>query len=189
VSAAAVAGMGSGLGWPKVIDFQKAGIKVGLSLDSMPFAGAADFFALMKITRLAENVVHNDGYALPYRDLLRTATVEGAQSLGLGDRTGSLAPGNRADLIMIDTRSLNLSPFGLVDHMIVDAVQPSNVDTVVVDGRILKRHGRLTSIDVEGLIDAATAASEDLLSHGKWELGEQHINCLELQRLTAGEAP
>ena len=50
---------------------------------------------------------------------------------------------------MVDTRAINLGVFGDPAHMLVTAAEPSNVDTVVVDGRILKRHGKLTAFDVE----------------------------------------
>ena len=65
--------------------------------------------------------------------------------MGIGDQIGSLKAGKRADLIMVSTRGINLGVFGDPAHMLVTAAEPANVDTVVVDGRILKRNGKLTA--------------------------------------------
>ena len=65
----------------------------------------------------------------------------------MDDRIGSLKPGTRADLIMIDTRAVNIGIFTEPAHMIVEAAKPSNVYTVMIDGRILKQRGRLTAMD------------------------------------------
>ena len=59
--------------------------------------------------------------------------IEGARSMGVGDRVGSLKAGKRADIIMVDTRAPNIGIFGDPAHMIVTAAQTSNVDTVVID--------------------------------------------------------
>src|SRR5439155_959781 len=80
------------------------------------------------------------------------AKIEGARSMGVDERVGSLKAGKRADLIMVNTREVNLGVFSEPAHMLVEAAQPSNVDTVMVDGRILKRRGRLTAVDVEQVV-------------------------------------
>jgi 5-methylthioadenosine/S-adenosylhomocysteine deaminase len=75
------------------------------------------------------------------------ATIGGARALGLADQVGSLTPGKPADLIFVRTNDANMIPFTVPSRMIVQAAQPSNIDAVVVDGRFLKRKGKLTSID------------------------------------------
>ena len=81
---------------------------------------------------------------------------------------GSLTPGKRADLIMIDTRQVNLGVVTDPAHLIVEAAQPANVDTVVIDGRILKRDGRLTAVDVDAVITDARAALAGVLERSGW---------------------
>ena len=71
------------------------------------------------------------------RRLLELATIDGARLLGLADKIGSLTPGKRADLILIRTTDINIAPVGDPYYSIVFSGQPANVDTVVVDGRIL----------------------------------------------------
>jgi cytosine/adenosine deaminase-related metal-dependent hydrolase len=71
------------------------------------------------------------------------ATVNGAYTAGLGSRTGSLTPGKRADLVLLDARSPNLAP--VIDPVaaVTLGADVSNVDTVLVDGVVRKRGGRL----------------------------------------------
>jgi cytosine/adenosine deaminase-related metal-dependent hydrolase len=168
LSVAPVAAMRTGLGLPRILDFDRAGVKIGLSIDSTPFAGNADMFALMKLARLVENAVNHSEFAIAPRRLLEMATLEGAKTLGLDDEVGSLVPGKRADVIMVDTRHVNMAPFTYPDHMLVEAAQPANVDTVIVDGRVLKRGGRLTVVDTGELAEEANKANLAVRSRGGW---------------------
>jgi 5-methylthioadenosine/S-adenosylhomocysteine deaminase len=149
-----------GYGITRILDFADAGVTVGLSIDSTPLVGNADMFSVMKIAQNIENGRALNEFRLLPRRVLEFATIEGARSLGLADRTGSLAAGKRADLILLDTRALNMTPFTDPAYMVVDGAQPANVDTVIVDGRVLKRRGWLTCVDVPALIRAASAASD-----------------------------
>jgi 5-methylthioadenosine/S-adenosylhomocysteine deaminase len=151
-----------GFGMPITGDFLAAGVAVGLSVDTPALSGNADMFAIMKAIQNIENGRARDEFRLPARRVLELATIEGARSLGLDAEIGSLVPGKRADLIMINTRQVNLAVFSEPAHLLVEAAQPSNVDTVVVDGRILKRGGQLTSVDVTAIIDEAAAAAAAL---------------------------
>jgi len=89
-------------------------------------------------------------------------------SLGLADRIGSIAKGKRADLIMVSSRDINMGPFTDPYHMLVDSAQPWNVDTVMVDGRIVKRGGKLTAIDTVMLMTEAAKASREVRDRAKW---------------------
>ena len=100
--------------------------------------------------------------------MLELATIDGARSMGIGDSVGSLTPGKRADLIMVDTRAVNLAVLTEPAHLLVEAAQPANVDTVMIDGRIVKRGGRLTSLDVGEVVDAAARASADVRRRSGW---------------------
>ncbi|WP_405771234.1 amidohydrolase family protein [Actinacidiphila glaucinigra] len=81
---------------------------------------------------------------LDHHDVLGFATTAGAAAWGMSDRIGSLTPGKRADLILVDTRRPHLSPLNDAVTTVVLNAGPADVDTVLVDGRILKRHGKLT---------------------------------------------
>jgi 5-methylthioadenosine/S-adenosylhomocysteine deaminase len=102
------------------------------------------------------------------RKLLELATIEGARSIGMDAQIGSLSPGKRADVIMVNTRALNLAV--LADdpaHMLVEAAQPANVDTVIIDGRLLKRGGAMVGIDTADVIRGARQSIADITNRTK----------------------
>jgi len=157
-----------GFGFPPTGDFLAANIPVGLSVDTTALSGNADLFAIMKAIQNAENGRARDEFKLPARRVLELATIEGARSMGVDAQIGSLKPGKRADLIMVDTRAVNIGVFSDAAHMLVEAAQPANVDTVVVDGRILKRGGKLTATDPARITREANEALAALRKRAGW---------------------
>ncbi len=89
-----------GFGLPQTTKFLDAGIPVGLSVDTVELSGNADMFGIMKVTQNVENGIAENEFKLTARRVLQLATSEGARSMGIGDKVGSLKPGKRADLIM-----------------------------------------------------------------------------------------
>jgi 5-methylthioadenosine/S-adenosylhomocysteine deaminase len=157
-----------GFGLPPTPAFLDAGIPVGLSVDTVELVGNADMFAIMKTTQGIANGKAESEFKLSARRVLELATIEGARSMGIDDKVGSLKAGKRADLIMVSTRAANLGVFGDPAVMLVTAAQPANVDTVMVDGRILKRGGRLTHLNVERIASEAGAANAALRKRANW---------------------
>ena len=157
-----------GFGFPIAADLIAAGVTVGLSVDTTTLSGNADMFAIMKAIQNIENGRARDEFKISARRVLELATIEGARSMGMGDIIGSLTPGKRADLLMVDTRAVNLGVFTEPAHLLVEAAQPANVDTVLIDGRILKRGGRLTTLDTGEVIDAAQRAYSQLRTRSGW---------------------
>jgi cytosine/adenosine deaminase-related metal-dependent hydrolase len=96
--------------------------------------------------------------------MLELSTVDAARSLGLGDVTGSLTPGKRADLILVRVDHVGTAPFTDPTNVLALAAGPADVDTVVVDGRILKRAGRLTTVDPAAVVAATDTALRALLA-------------------------
>jgi 5-methylthioadenosine/S-adenosylhomocysteine deaminase len=161
-----------GFGMPLAAEFVAAGIPVGLSVDTPALSGNADMFAIMKAIQNIENGRALDEFKLSARRVLELATIGGARSMGLDEEIGSLTPGKRADLIMVNTRALNLGVFSEPAHMLVEAAQPANVDTVVVDGKILKRGGELVNVVATEVIDAAGAAYAAVHKRSGWSWPE-----------------
>ena len=147
--------MRTGFGFPPIGEFLNAGVLVSLSIDTPILCGHGDMFATMRGIQNIENGRKQSEFAMPARRVLQMATIDGARDLGIADRTGSLTPGKQADLILVRTTDLNMAPFTDPVRMIVQSAQPHNVDTVIVNGRILKRHGKLTTIDVERVVREA----------------------------------
>jgi cytosine/adenosine deaminase-related metal-dependent hydrolase len=162
-----------GFGFPIAAELLEAGVSVGLSVDTPALSGNADMFAIMKAIQNIENGRSQNEFKLTARRVLELATIGGARSMGLDGIVGSLTPGKRADLIMVDTRAVNLAVFTEPAHMLVEAAQPANVDTVVIDGRIVKRGGRLTALDVGEVIDEAARAFTGVRRRSGWSWPSQ----------------
>jgi 5-methylthioadenosine/S-adenosylhomocysteine deaminase len=147
-----------GYGLPQTAELLAAGIRVGLSVDTTALTGNADMFAIMKLTQGLINATAHHEFACTARQALALGTIEGARSLGLDAVTGSLTPGKRADIILVDTRHPNLGVLTDPAALLVSAAQPGNVDTVLADGRILKRAGALVTLDAERITAQAREA-------------------------------
>jgi cytosine/adenosine deaminase-related metal-dependent hydrolase len=133
-----------------------AGVPWGISVDEVATGGKADFFAVLREMVRSDWQRVGDWTKISPRKILDLATTEGARVLGLDDRTGSLAPGKRADIVLLRTTDINMTPtIGDPSMMLVFSALPNNVDTVLVDGRILVRDGRLTSLDLNEICEAA----------------------------------
>ena len=151
-----------GYGFPKISQLLDAGITVGVSVDNLVLAGSANFFGLLGMARDLEKGRTHDEFKVSARRVLEVGTIEGARSLGIDQRVGSLKPGKRADLILVSTRHINMGVFTDPAQLIVEAAQPENVDTVVADGRILKRGGEFTALSQDDVLDAAAGSLEGL---------------------------
>lgn len=153
-----------GYGQPVTGELLAAGLPVGLSVDTTMLSGNADMFAIMKVTQGCANARAHEEFALTAREVLALATIGGARSLGLGSVTGSLVAGKRADVIVVSVDAPNLGVLTDPARLLVTAAQPSNVRTVVADGRVLKRDGALTGYDVAELAACARSALAGVLA-------------------------
>ncbi|MGW4382174.1 amidohydrolase family protein [Kitasatospora sp. NPDC004531] len=146
-----------GHGGPLIGRLREAGVTTGLGVDVVTTVGG-DFFSVVRAGLLTSYLA--PGPHLTPGDLLRMATLDGARTLGLDDRVGSLKVGKQADLVLLRADDVNLAgahdPIGAV----VSSAHPGNVDTVLVAGRIVKQHGRLLHHDLAAVRAEARAASE-----------------------------
>ena len=152
------------MGVAPVNAFRKAGVLTTLSIDNTALPASVDPFGAMR--ELVNLLRARDGIASPFgpRQALEMATIEGARALGLDGLTGSLKPGKHADLILIDTDNLDFAMSGNapVERLLM-AVQPAHIDSVMVDGRFLKRKGRIVAIDAAEIVSVAHDAAEELV--------------------------
>jgi cytosine/adenosine deaminase-related metal-dependent hydrolase len=88
---------------------------------------------------------------LTTRDVLRYATMNGAKALRLDDKVGSLTPGKEADIILLDATRLNVAPLNQVPGAVVSLMDRTNVETVIVAGKVRKWKGQLLGVDLDGL--------------------------------------
>ncbi|MFE7100169.1 amidohydrolase family protein [Streptomyces erythrochromogenes] len=150
----------------RLAEFRRRGVKVGLGLDGGT-NDSSDFNALMKTAIGLQRARATDAGVFPQvQDVLRMATLGGAEALGIADRVGSLTPGKRADVVVIDPAALNFAPrFDWVGQIVFNG-RPENIDAVFVEGRALKFDGRLVGLDTDRVVREAEAAAARLRAAG-----------------------
>jgi 5-methylthioadenosine/S-adenosylhomocysteine deaminase len=176
VSIATEVEMHMGHGYPPTGRLVKAGVRPSLSIDVCTGIGG-DMFTAMRATLAMQRAVENDelikagttptSLDLSARDILEFATIEGARTLGLGDRTGSITPGKQADLVMLRTDSLNMFPVNNPVASVALAANSSNIDTVMVAGEVVKRGGQLVNADVTKVRRLAEESRDYLVSRAE----------------------
>ena len=146
-----------GHGWAPAATASKMGIPVGLSSDVATTASSDQFTQMHAIFASERARRHQaawdedlDGNTptpdlIDSRKVLRWATLEGTMVAGVADRAGSIKPGKKADIVIIDTKGVNVAP--VIDPVgaVVCAADTANVKTVLVDGKVLKEDFRLAA--------------------------------------------
>ena len=149
------------------IEMLQAGLKVSISIDNVT-AERCDCFACMRMLQTINRHRTGGKFALTTKKLVQMATIEGAEDLGLADKTGSLTPGKRADLILVRTDAPHMGDIGDPYDALVQLAQPSDVDTVVADGRVLRRKGAFTALDYGKLLADAAQSVAALKTKANW---------------------
>jgi cytosine/adenosine deaminase-related metal-dependent hydrolase len=157
----------SQLGEIQLGELLEAGIKVSLSTDHIASI-SCDPFSSMRILFALHSHRIGDRVPLTLKRLLQLATLDGAVDLGIADRTGSITPGKRADLVLLRATDLNMAPVSDPYEAVVSFALPANVDTVVIDGRILRRAGKFTAFDDAKIIAEARESALALRDKAKW---------------------
>ncbi len=145
----------------------EAGVKVSLSTDHTTNYNCDPFVAMRILFALHQHRIGNK-IPLTLKRLVQLATHDGAIDLGIADKTGSLTPGKRADIILIRTTDINMAPVGDPYEALVSLAQPGNVDTVIVDGRVLRQAGKFTTLDHAKVVHEAQEAAAGLRTKAKW---------------------
>jgi cytosine/adenosine deaminase-related metal-dependent hydrolase len=112
---------------------------------------------------------------LTTRDVLRFATMNGAKGLRLDGKVGSLTPGKEADIIILDATSLNVAPLNHVPNAVVSLMDRTNVETVIVAGKVRKWKGRLLGFDLDHLRRQLEASRDYIFANAKQLNGTQGV--------------
>jgi 5-methylthioadenosine/S-adenosylhomocysteine deaminase len=152
---------------PPARAFREAGGLVALGSDQASGNNCNNIFNEMKLTALFNKIRYRDPTVMPAWEVLRMATIEGAQAIGLGDQIGSLEVGKGADLIMVDLSAPNLSPVltapvrNIVPNLVY-AATGHEVTMVMVAGKALVREGQVLTADEESIRAQAQAQAEEV---------------------------
>ena len=171
-------------GMPPILKMQSLGLEPSLSSD-VEVTMTADFFTQMRAAMTMQRLVVNQMILdqgtftppnqwptpapgtpplLTVRDVLRFATINGAKHLRLDGKTGSLTPGKEADIILLDATALNVAPLNNVPGAVVSLMDRTNVETVIVAGKVRKWKGTLLGVDLPHLRRQLEASRDSIFA-------------------------
>jgi 5-methylthioadenosine/S-adenosylhomocysteine deaminase len=149
---------------PAAIDMAHDGVNVSLSIDNAASPGDSNMFNIARIITNLGRVAAKTPFGFSHKTALQMSTINGARALGIANKVGTLTPGKRADLILVRTHGLNMNPApDLNPYRLLMVAQTEDVDTVMVDGRILKWGGKLVAFDAHRVIREGAEALEQLM--------------------------
>ncbi len=154
----------------KVPQMLASGVNVALGCDGGPSNNDYDLIREMKLVAIIHKAVTNDPLIVPAETVLEIATINGARALGLEHEIGSLEVGKKADLVVIDLDRLHTTPSPNPISSLVYAATGGEVDTVVVDGRIVVEQGHLLTMNEDEVMQQARKNAEALYARAGIEI-------------------
>ena len=153
--------LGSGISpVPRLLE---SGVTVGLGTDSVCSNNSSDMFETMKLAALIHKGVSMNPALMDAWRVLRMATIDGARALNWSDEIGSIEPGKKADLVIIDAMKPHMRPiYSEISHLVY-AAKYGDVETVFVDGRPIVENREVKTVDVEELIAQVSKARDRLM--------------------------
>jgi len=146
---------------PKML---KKGITVSLGTDSPCSNNTADMFEIMKTTAILHKGISKNPALLPAEQVLEMATIEGAKALSWENEIGSIEVGKKADLVIINLKKPHLCPLYNEASHLVYAVKASDVETVIINGKIVMENRKLTTLSIEKVMENVEKTKNNLLN-------------------------
>lgn len=145
------------------------GVAVGLATDGAASNNTLDVWESMLMTSLVQKYVEADELWMSARQALGIATLGSAAAVGLAGQIGSLAPGHRADLILVDLSGPHTQPIHDLAATLVYSARSADITTTIVDGRVLMDNRQLLTVDVPATMAELAPRLQQLVdtSHGK----------------------
>jgi 5-methylthioadenosine/S-adenosylhomocysteine deaminase len=139
-------------GMTPISALRAAGVSVGLASDGAASNNTLDILESLRLMALIQKQIADDPEAMPVGEALTIAFCGGATALGMGERLGQLAPGFLADLILVDVSGVHHQPLHNMLATIIYNLRASDVDTTIVNGRVLMQGRRLLTLDKQEII-------------------------------------
>jgi cytosine/adenosine deaminase-related metal-dependent hydrolase len=143
----------------------QAGVNVAVTSD-----GAArrsfDLLQAARTLQFGHHLLQQDTFLLPVGKLLEMVTIDAAAALGMEDEVGSLEVGKKADVAVVDLRQPHLTPSWMVVHQLIYHATGADVETVVVDGKVLMEQRRILSVNPGEVLDLATREAQAIVERG-----------------------
>jgi 5-methylthioadenosine/S-adenosylhomocysteine deaminase len=178
VSLATTVEMMMGHGIPPTQKFLDRGLRPSLSVDVETNVPSDMFTQMRTVISLQHALVFDQVLSgkrgapelITSRDVLEFATIEGARANGLLDKVGTLTPGKEADIILLRTDRINVMPVNDPIGAVVWAMDTSNVDSVFVAGKALKRNGQLLGVDMDKLKKQVYESRDYVVNRARYTL-------------------
>ncbi|MDH3731487.1 MAG: amidohydrolase family protein [Acidimicrobiia bacterium] len=171
VSLASPVEMMMGHGMPPIQKFLDRGLRPSLSVDVETNVPSDMFNQMRSVLALQRSLAAGSGKApIAAGDVLAYATIEGARANGLDAKVGTLTPGKHADIIMLRTDRMNVTPLNDPATAVVAGMDTGNVDTVLIAGRVMKRHGRLLHVDWPAVRRTASESRDYVIEKSGFKL-------------------
>jgi 5-methylthioadenosine/S-adenosylhomocysteine deaminase len=152
-----------GSGLAQVRKMMDHGVNVALATDAANTSDQLNMFEAMRFGVSVSTVLSADHTRwLGKADALHMATSGSARALGFEGQIGRIEPGYKADLVFLDLKHINYIPLGNLSHQVVFAENGAAIDSVMIDGKLVMDHGRMTTVDETKLHRDANAAAERL---------------------------
>lgn len=149
------------------VKMYKRGMRIGLGTDGPMSGNTLDIITQMSLVGKIHKLFNKDRSLLPASEIVEMATIGGARALNLQNKIGSIEKGKKADIVIVETESLNMQPLYDYYSVLVYSANPGNVDTVIVDGNVLVRNKKLTNCNTAELISELKEIKESILKTAK----------------------
>lgn len=153
-----------GNGFAPIDKLLKAGVNVALGTDGPSSNNNQNMLEEINLAGLINKGINNDSTSVPAMTALKMATINGARALGLDDNIGTIEVGKKADIILIDLKKSHFYPKHNAASALVYSAQASDVDTVIVDGKILMENREIKTIDVEKVMYNAEKQAKEIIN-------------------------
>jgi len=150
-------------GTARIKDLMDLGVTVGIGTDGPASNNSLDMFESMKIAALLQKQYYKDPTVMSAQTVLKMATIDGARVLGLEKMVGTLEAGKKADVILLDFKKPHLTPAHDPYANMVYSAHGSDVDTVIVDGKVLMENREVKTLDEEEVMLKAQKTATNLL--------------------------
>ena len=151
-----------GLSIPPVVEMLEKGITVGLGTDGCASNNNLDLFGEMDTTSKLAKIANLDPTLLDARTVLKMATVGGAKVIGLENRVGTIEPGKKADIIIVDTNTPHMTPIYNPYSQLVYSATGGDVRDVIINGEIVLRDRQFTTLDSDDIISEVKSLSRSI---------------------------
>jgi len=144
----------------------RSGITVSLGVDGAASNNNQDMFELIKTTALIHKAVSQDPTAITAQKVMDMATIDGAKSLCMDKEIGSVEPGKKADIILVNLKEVNMVPLNNLVSQLVYCGKSHNVDTVIVDGRVIMENRIVNTVDENLAMERTQDLASNLIKGG-----------------------